>query len=165
VVGSAQLLGRQLDKQSGHGMIFVDYNSDAEALAALKLGKVVGVLTMAAWPHGTLKNLKTDSGIKLVPYDLGPVAPFSVMKKGYKQLGQYSIDFLAEPNILVTRAFAVGGQNHKNVTALKSCIAKNLSALKEGGAYEPGWSEISDLNQTHNFPSFSSSAAGKPVKK
>lgn len=123
VVGSAQLLGRQLDKQSGHGMIFVDYDTDAAALAALKAGKVVGVLTMAAWPHGIIGKMKTDSGIRLVPYDLGPVAPFTIMKKGYTQLGQYSIDFLAEPNILVTRAFAVGGPNHKNVAALKSCIA------------------------------------------
>ena len=166
VVGSAQLLGRQLDKQSGHGMIFIDYSNDAEALAALKANKVVGVMTMAAWPHGIIGKMKSDSGIKLVPYDLTPVAPFTVVKKGYKLLGQYSLEFLAEPNILVTRAFATGGANAKNVTALRSCITKNLPILKEGSAYEPGWSEISDLNQTYNFPGFGGGPAGaKPAKK
>lgn len=163
VVGSAQLLGRQLDKQSGHGMVFVDYDNDAAALAALKAGKVVGVLTMAAWQHGALKALKPDSGIRLAPYDLSPVAPFSVVKKGYKLLGQYSLEFLAEPNILVTRAFAAGGANAKNVAALKTCIAKNLPLLKEGSAYEPAWSEISDLNQTYNLPAFAGTAGAAPA--
>lgn len=158
VVGSAQLLARQLDKQAGHGMIFVDFDNDAAAIAALKQGKVVGVMTMAAWPHGFLKTQKSDSGLKLVPYDLAPVAPFAVVKKGYKLLGQFSVDFLAEPNILVTRAFAPGGANHKNVVALKNCIVKNLPTLKEGSNYEPGWSEVNDLNQTYGLPAFGGSA-------
>lgn len=162
VVGSAQLLARQLDKMSGHGMDFVDFDNDAAAVAALKAGKVQGVMTMAAWPHGYLKGLKQDSGIKLVTYDLAPVPPFAVTKKGYKNLGQYTIDFLAEPNILVTRAFTPGGQNAKNVAAVKSCIATNLPILKDG-KYEPAWSEVVDMNQTFGLPAFGT--APVPTKK
>jgi hypothetical protein len=148
---------------SGHGMEFIDFDNDAAAITALKAGKVQGVMTMAAWPHGYLKGLKPDSGIKLVTYDLAPVPPFAVMKKGYKNLGQYTLDFLAEPNILVTRAFTPGGQNAKNVAAVKSCIAANLSALKDG-KYEPAWSEVVDMNQTFNLPAFSG-APKAPAKK
>lgn len=163
VVGSAQLLARQLDKMSGHGMEFTDYETDALAIAALKAGKIQGFMTMAAWPHGVLGKLKQDSGIKLVTYDLAPVPPFSVVKKGYKNLGQYTLDFLAEPNILVTRAFTPGGQNAKNVAAVKSCIAANLSTLKDG-KYEPAWSEVVDMSQTFGLPAFSG-APKAPAKK
>lgn len=162
VVGSAQLLARQLDKMAGHGMDFIDFDNDAAAIAAMKAGKVQGVMTMAAWPHGYLKGLKQDFGVKLVTYDLAPVPPFAVVKKGYKNLGQYSLEFLAEPNILVTRAFTPGGQNAKNVAAVKSCIAAKLSALKDG-KYEPAWSEVVDMNQTFGLPAFT--GASMPATK
>ncbi len=144
-------------------MEFVDYETDAAAITALKAGKVQGVMTMAAWPHGYLKGLKPDFGVKLVTYDLAPMPPFAVMKKGYKNLGQYTLDFLAEPNILVTRAFTPGGPNAKNVAAVKSCIGANLPALKDG-KYEPAWSEVVDMNQTFGLPAFSG-APKAPAKK
>lgn len=169
VVGSAQFVARKLDKTSGHGMQFIDFESDAKAVESLKAGKIFAVLTMAAWPHGYIDKLKSNSGLKLVSYDLQPTAPLFLAKKAYKGLGQYKIDFLAEPNVLVTRPFTPGGQNAKNVAAVKSCMAANLGDLKDGRPdikekFEPAWNEITDLGQTYNLPVFSGGVGIKPKK-
>ncbi len=166
VVGSAQLIGRKLDKIAGHGMQFIDYDKDSDAFTALKAGKVYGVLTVAAWPHGSLKDLKQSSGLRLVSYDLAPTPPMFVTKRDYKGLGQYNIDLLAVPNALFTRPFTVGGENAKLIAAVKSCITTNLGKFKDG-KYEPAWNEVSDLSQTYSLPAFvgTGGASAKPVKK
>lgn len=160
LVGSAALTARKLNDMSGHGMTFVDFAKDDDAIKAMRAGQIYAVFSMAAWPHGVVDKLKQTDGIKLVNYDLTPVAPFTIVRKGYKGLGQFGVQFLAEPNVLITRPFAAGGQNARNVAALKGAIAANLSKLKDG-KFEPGWGEVLDMGQTYNLPAF---AAG-PAKK
>jgi TRAP-type uncharacterized transport system substrate-binding protein len=169
LVGSAQFIVRKLNATSGHGMQFTDFSDDAKAIAALKKGDVQAVITMAAWPHGVIDKFKTDSGLRLVDYDLQATAPLFVTKRGYKGLGQYSVTFLGTPNILVTRPFTVGGENARIVAAVKNCIAANLTKLKDGKGkdnkpMEPAWSEVNDLNQTYGLPAFQMPGAA-PKKK
>lgn len=161
LVGSASLLVQKLNEVSGHGMQFVDFDTDAKAIEALKQQKVFAVMTMAAWPHGYIKGLKSDSGLKLVPYDLAPVSPYAITKKNYASLGQYGVPFLAAPNVIVSRPFAAGGQNAKNVAAVKACITNNLSKLKDG-KFEPGWGEVTDVENAYGLPKF---VAPKAVAK
>ena len=162
VVGSAQLLARKLNDASGHGMQFIDYTTDAEAVKALNAEgtKIHAVLTMGAWPHGYVKELKADSGLKLVNYDLAPTQPYTKTKKNYQKLGQFGIEFLAASNVIVTRPFVVGGQNAKNVAAVKNCIVGNLGKLKDG-KYEPGWGEVTNLEEVYGLPKFVSSGTAK----
>ncbi len=161
LVGSAQFIVRKLDSMAGHGMVFTDYDSDAAAIAALKSGKVQGVMTMAAWPHGVIDKMKPAEGIKLVNYDLQATAPLFTTKKGYKNLGQYSVQFLGTPNVLLTRPFTPGGENARLVASIRSCIATNLQKLKDTKGFEPAWSEVNDMRQTFTLPAF----LGQPAKK
>ena len=49
-VGSAQLMGRALDKQLGFGIEFDNADSDEQALEMLRSGKVQAVFTTVGWP-------------------------------------------------------------------------------------------------------------------
>jgi TRAP-type uncharacterized transport system substrate-binding protein len=167
LVGSAQFIARKLDKTAGHNMAFTDYENDQKAMADLKAGKIYAVLTVAAWPHGVIDKLKSDSGYKLVNYDLQPTAPLSVVKKAYKGLGQFNVELLAEPNLLVTRPFSAGGENAKLVAAIKSCLVTNIGKFKDG-KFEAAWNEVNDMGQTYNLPAFNApgaSGAKTVVKK
>jgi hypothetical protein len=164
LVGSAALLVRKLNDASGHGMQFVDFAKDDEAVKALKEQKVYAVFTMAAWPHGYVKELVPSSGVKLIPYDLVPTAPYTVVKKNYQKLGQFGVPFLSAPNLLVTRPFTQGGENARNVAAVKNCIVTNLGKLKDG-KFEPGWGEVTNIDEVHGLPKFVGSASKAIAKK
>jgi TRAP-type uncharacterized transport system substrate-binding protein len=164
LVGSAALLVRKLNDASGHGMQFIDFAKDDEAVKALMAQKVYAVLTMAAWPHGYVKELTPGSGVKLIAYDLAPTAPYSVVKKNYQKLGQFGVAFLSAPNLLVTRPFTQGGENAKNVAAVKNCIVTNLGKLKDG-KFEPGWGEVTNIEETFGLPKFVGTTSKAPAKK
>lgn len=151
LVGSAQLLGRQLDKQHGYGMIVVDADSDAKAFEMVKRGQVAAALSVSGWPSGAVKDLKQDSGLSLVPFDAPASAPFVVRSVNYKGLGVYNNNSLAIPNLLLTRPFK--GEKAQDVAKLKRCLGTKLLALQEG-SYEPGWNEIKNLDNTFDWPKF-----------
>ena len=163
LVGSAQLLGRQLDRALSYGMQLVDVDTDAKAFDMARKGEVAAVFSVSGWPSGSLKNLKQDSGLSLVPFDAPTSAPYVVRPINYKGLGVYNSNALAVPNMLVTRPFK--GEKAQDVAALKQCIAQKLESLKEG-SYQPAWNEIKNLDNTYDWPKFS--IAGKvaaPAKK
>lgn len=139
VVGSAQLLGRRLDKMLGYNMQFVDVKTDADAFAMVKNGQVAAAFTVSGWPSGTVKQLSQNDGLTLVPFDAPIGDPYKVKALNYKNIAVYNNNSLAVQNVLVTRAFT--GQRQANVTALQNTITKNLTELKEGN-YQPAWNEV-----------------------
>ena len=144
VVGSTALLGRQLDKQFGYNMQFVDAKDDAGAFEMLKKGQVAAVFTISGWPNGIIKTLSQADGLTLVPFDASVGEPYKVKPLTYKNIAVYNNNSLGVQNILVTRPFS--GERANKVAALQSCIMQNLTELKEG-SYQPGWNEV-NVNST-----------------
>lgn len=151
VVGSAQLLGRRLDKMLGYGMQFVDVKTDADAFAMVKKGDVAAAFTVSGWPSGTVKQLNQNDGLTLVPFDAPIGDPYKVKALNYKNIAVYNNNSLAVQNVLVTRAFT--GQRLANVSALQATIIKNLTELKEGN-YQPAWNEVNPNAPVANMTKF-----------
>ena len=139
LVGSAQLLGRRLDKQLGLGMQFKDVKDDAAAFDLVKKGQVAAAFTVSGWPSGAVKNLTADSGLTLVPFDGMIGEPYKIKSLNYKNLAVYNVNSLGIPNVLFTRQFS--GSRAANIAALQSCISANLNEFKEGN-YQPAWNEV-----------------------
>lgn len=145
LVGSAQLLGRRLDKQFGYGMQFIDVKDDASAFEMVKKGQAAAAFTVSGWPSGTVKALTQASGLTMVPFDAPISEPYKVKSLNYKNIAVYNNNSLAVQNVLVTRSFS--GQRAVNVAAIQSCITANLTELKEG-SYQPAWNEVNVNAQT-----------------
>lgn len=151
LVGSAQLLGRRLDKQFGYGMQFVDAPNDNAAFDMVKKGQVAAAFTVSGWPSGTVKALTQASGLTMVPFDASIGEPYKVKALNYKGIAVYNNNSLAVPNVLVTRQFS--GQRASNIAAVQTCIVQNLSELKEG-SYQPAWNEVSVNGPTGGITPF-----------
>jgi len=149
LVGSAQLLGRRLDKQFGYGMTFVDVKDDNAAFELVKKGQVAAAFTVSGWPSGTVKALTQASGLTMVPFDAPVSDPYKVKALNYKNIAVYNNNSLAVQNLLVTRQFS--GQRATNVAAIQNCIAQNLTELKEG-SYQPAWNEVNLSTNTGVTP-------------
>jgi TRAP-type uncharacterized transport system substrate-binding protein len=141
LVGSAQLLGATLEKQTGYGMRFVAADTDDQAVAQLLAGHIQAVFTTGGWPYPAVSKHAATSGLMLADYDLSAQAPFAVVKRNYVKLNAFNMHFLAAPNLLVTRPFRPNGEKGKLVNALQSCILSHLDELQEG-AYHAVWKEI-----------------------
>ncbi len=153
LVGSAQLLGRKLDKQLGYNMQFIDVKSDADGFAMVKNGQAAAVLTVSGWPSGTVKQLQQADGLTLVPFNAPIGEPYKVKPLNYKNIAVYNNNSLAIPNVLVTRAFT--GSRQANVAALQTAITRNLTELKEGN-YQPAWNEVNPATPVANMTKFKS---------
>ena len=145
LVGSAQLLGRRLDKQFGYGMQFVDVKDDNSAFDMVKKGQVAAAFTVSGWPSGTVKSLNQSSGLTMIPFDAPISDPYKVKSLNYKNIAVYNNNSLAIQNVLVTRSFS--GQRAATIAAIQSCITSNLTELKEG-SYQPAWNEVNLNTQT-----------------
>jgi len=152
-VGSAQLLGRMLDRQLGLGLQFSDVLSDEQALSALKTGDVAAIFTMNGWPSPTVDALARDSGIGLAAFDLPVQTPYQLVRKNYAKLGYFNLPFLAAPNLLVTRPFKLDGVRGGYVAKLQRCIVDHLGDLQEG-AFEPAWKEIKHPEDAYGWARF-----------
>lgn len=151
LVGSAQLLGRKLDKQLGYNMQFVDVKSDQEAFDMVKKAQVAAAFTVSGWPSGTVKQLQQADGLTLVPFNAPIGEPYKVKPLNYKNIAVYNNNSLAIPNVMVTRAFT--GTRQANVAALQSAITRNLTELKEGN-YQPAWNEVNPNAPVANMTKF-----------
>lgn len=158
LVGSAQLMVRQLDKLLGFNMQYIDVASDDAAFKMVQAGTAYAAFTVAGWPHGAIEKLRQDSGLTLVPFDVTINGPYVVRPFSYKNVGVYNVQALAVQNVLVTRPFA--GSKTNDVAALKRSIANYLNDLKDGD-YEPGWNEIKSLDSSVDWPKFD--GGGTPV--
>lgn len=151
LVGSAQLLGRKLDKQLGYGMQTIDAKSDGEAFEMVKKGQVAAALTVSGWPSGTVKVLTQNDGLTLVPFNAPISEPYKVKPLNYKNIAVYNNNSLGIPNVLVTRSFS--GQRAANVAAIQAGLARNLTELKEGN-YQPAWNEVNPKGAVPNMTPF-----------
>lgn len=149
LVGSAQLLMRQLDKTLGFQMQFIDATSDAEAVKMLKAGRVYAMASVAGWPHGFFDKVTSNDGITLVPFDVTVSSPYTVRPLNYKSMGIYNVNSLGVQNVLVSRSF--GGDRKNAVAELQNVIARNLQELKDGD-FEPAWNEIKSLDTKVDWP-------------
>jgi TRAP-type uncharacterized transport system substrate-binding protein len=168
LVGSAQLLVRQLDKALGYNMQYIDVDSDAEAFKRVQAGTAYAAFTVAGWPHGQVSRLPANSGLTLASFDVPITGPYSVRPFSYKNIGVYNVQALAVQNVLVTRPFS--GSKTGDVAALKQLLDRELPELKDGD-FEPGWNEIKSLDAKVDWarvPAAQASApadAGKAKKK
>jgi len=151
LVGSAQLLGPTLEKQTGYGMRFVAADTDDQAVAQLMAGHIQAVFTTGGWPYPAVSRHVAGAGIMLADYDLSAHAPFTIAKRNYVKLNAFNVRFLAAPNLLVTRPSKPNGEKGKLVSALQSCIVNHLDELQEG-AYHAVWKEIKNPQDTLGVP-------------
>lgn len=151
VVGSAQLMGRRLDKMLGYGMQFIDAKSDQEAFDMVKRAQVAAAFTVSGWPSGPIKALTQANGLTLVPFDAPIGEPYKVKPLNYKNIAVYNNNTLAVQNVLVTRPFT--GQRLTNVSNIQTGIVRNLTELKEGN-YQPGWNEVNPNAQVPGMTKF-----------
>jgi TRAP-type uncharacterized transport system substrate-binding protein len=158
LVGSAQLLGRRLDKQFGYQMQFVDVKDDAAAFDMVKKGQAAAAFTVSGWPSGTVKTLAQNSGLTMVPFDAPISEPYKVKPVNYKNIAVYNNNALAVPNVLVTRQFS--GQRAANIASIRQCVLSNLTELKEGN-YQPGWNEVNPATPVAGMQAFKAPAASK----
>lgn len=153
LVGSAQLLGRKLDKQLGFNLIAIDAKSDAEAFDMVKKGQVAAAFTVSGWPSGTVKALTQADGLTLVPFNVSIGEPYKVKPLNYKNIAVYNNNSLGIPNVLVTRPFS--GQRAANVAKIQAGISANLTELKEGN-FQPAWNEVNPNTPVNNMTKFKS---------
>ena len=158
LVGSAQLLGRQLDKRLGYGMQFVDAKDDAAAFDLVKKGEVAAAFTISGWPSGTVKSLTQASGLTMVPFDAPISDPYKVKPLNYKNIAVYNNNSLAVSNVLVTRPFT--GQRAAQIQQIQDLIRQNLTELKEGN-YQPAWNEVNPTAQVPGMNSFKTAGTKK----
>jgi TRAP-type uncharacterized transport system substrate-binding protein len=153
VVGSARALGRVLDRRNAMDFVFVDVETDEQALAKLKSGEVAAMFSTSGWPSGPVQKLKRDSGLRLVQFDVAVQPPYQLLKKNYENLDTFNHGFLAAPNLLVTRPFSSAGALGRAVASLQSCIQKNLVNLQEG-QFEPAWRDVKNPTDTYGWTRF-----------
>lgn len=151
LVGSAQLLVRQLDKSLSYQMQFVDVDSDEAAFKKVRDGEVWAAFSVAGWPHGQIARLPSNSGLTLAGFDVPSTAPYSVRPYSYKNIGVYNVQALAVQNVLVTRPFS--GAKTADVAALKQMLQRELPELKDG-EFEPGWNEIKTFDASVDWARF-----------
>lgn len=154
-VGSARSLGRLLDRQHDLGLVFKDVETDEQALQLVKSGQAAAMLTTSGWPNGPVQRLGRADRLMLLPFDLPVKAPYQLVRKNYDNIDTFNFDFLASPNLLVTRPFAPGGAKGQAVQVLRTCLQKNLRVLQEG-AFEPAWREVRERQDGENdlWPAF-----------
>ncbi len=156
VVGSARSLGRLLDRRFGLALKFVDVETDEQAMRLLQSGEVAGMLSTSGWPSGPIQKLKRDTDLRLLPFDLPVQSPYQLVRKNYENIDTFNHQFLASPNVLVTRPFTAAGPYGRAVAALQSCIQKNLITLQEG-PFEPSWREVRNTQESYGWARFSAS--------
>lgn len=144
LVGSAKLLGRQLNKDMNLGMSFTEVEEDRDAFTMVQKGDAFAAFTVAGWPHGPVDMLTPEQGLTLATFD-GPTNNplYTVKSFNYKKIGVYNLTALAIQNVMLSRPFA--GEKINDVLKLKAAIAANLPSLKDGD-YEPAWNEIQSLD-------------------
>jgi TRAP-type uncharacterized transport system substrate-binding protein len=163
-VGSAQLMAQTLDRQLGYGMTIVAAENDQQGLDAMRAGDVQAVFTLGGWPLPAVASLPNDGRLILVDYDLPPTPPYSTIRRNYQNLGAFKVNFLAAPNLLVTRPFKPGGALGTRVGALQSCLRDRLEDLQEG-RYQAGWKDIKDAKDSFGIRPFPEKAvAGSAAK-
>ena len=143
VVGSTQLLGQTLNKQTGFGMELLLAETDDIAIQMLQSNQVQAMFTDGGWPLPSIASRLPTSGLALVEFDIPAPPRFSIVQRTYQNLDSFNNKYLGSTNMLVTRPFKAGGDMGKKVATLQSCLIRHLEELKEG-RYQAAWKDIKD---------------------
>jgi TRAP-type uncharacterized transport system substrate-binding protein len=154
VVGSTQLLGQTLNKQTGYGMELLLAETDDIAVKMLQDNQVQAIFTDGGWPLPWIANRQPNSGLSMVEFDLPPPPRFTIVQRTYQNLDSFNNKYLGSPNMLITRPFSASGEMGKKVAALQSCLIKHLGELKEG-RYQAAWKDVKDPFNTLGVARFS----------
>ncbi len=160
VVGSTQLLGQTLNKQTGYAMELLLAESDDIAIKMLQSNQVQAVFTDGGWPLPSIAGRLPTSGLSLVEFDLPAPPRFTIVQRTYQNLDSFNNKYLGSPNILVTRPFKASGDMGKKVTTLQSCLIRHLEELKEG-RYQAAWKDVKDPFNTLGVARFAPAIADK----
>lgn len=163
LVGSAKLLGQQLNRDMALNMEISEADKDEEAFAMVQKEQVFAALTVAGWPHGPVDALTPAQGLTLASFD-GPSnnSLYSVKTLTYKNIGVWgNVQALSIQNVLVSRQFNT--EKADDVVNLKVALMKKLGALKDGD-YEAGWNEIEDLDAKVDWPRLEMKNTSTPNK-
>lgn len=162
VVGSTQLLGQTLNKQTGYAMEFLVAESDDQAIELLREGQVQAIFTDGGWPLPSISRHQPSSGLMLVEYNIQAKEPFTVVRRSYENIDAFNLPFLGIPNLMVTRPFKTNGKLGKQVAMLQQCILSHLDELQEG-RFQAGWKEIKNPLYTFGVTRFGSTIPEKTV--
>jgi TRAP-type uncharacterized transport system substrate-binding protein len=154
VVGSTQLLGQTLNKQTGFGMELLLAETDDIAIKMLQNNQVQAIFTDGGWPLPSIVGRLPNSGLSLVEFDLPAPPRFTIVQRTYQNLDSFNNKYLGSPNMLVTRPFKASGEIGKKVATLQSCLIRHLEELKEG-RYQAAWKDVKDPLNTLGVARFS----------
>lgn len=153
VVGSTQLLGQTLNKQTGYAMELLLAESDDIAVKMLQSNQVQAIFTDGGWPLPSIANRQPNSGLQMVEFDLPAPPRFTIVQRTYQNLDSFNNKYLGSPNMLVTRPFKTSGDVGRKVAALQSCLIRHLEELKEG-RYQAAWKDVKDPLNTLGITRF-----------
>lgn len=160
VVGSTQLLGQTLNKQTGYGMELLLAETDDIAVKMLQENQVQAIFTDGGWPLPSVASRQPSSGLSLVEFDLPAPPRFTIVQRTYQNLDSFNNKYLGSPNMLITRPFNGTGEMGRRVTALQSCLIKHLEELKEG-RFQAAWKDVKDPFNTLGVARFSPAITDK----
>jgi hypothetical protein len=84
--------------------------------------------------------------------------PYLTVKRNYQKLDAFNRNFLAVPNLLLTRPFKPTGAMGRQAGTLQACLRQRLDELQEG-RYQSAWKEIKDPDNTYGVPRYSNSTS------
>jgi TRAP-type uncharacterized transport system substrate-binding protein len=160
VVGSTQLLGQTLNKQTGFAMELLLAETDDVAIKMLQDNQVQAIFTDGGWPLPSIASRLPTSGLALVEFDLPAPPRFTIVQRTYQNLDSFNNKYLGSPNILVTRPFKASGDMGKKVATLQSCLLRHLDELKEG-RFQAAWKDVKDPLNTLGIARFTPAGVEK----
>jgi TRAP-type uncharacterized transport system substrate-binding protein len=160
VVGSTQLLGQTLNKQTGFGMELLLAETDDIAVKMLQSNQVQAIFTDGGWPLPSIASRLPTSGLSLVEFDIAAPPRFTIVQRTYQNLDSFNNKYLGSPNMLVTRPFKTSGDIGRKVATLQSCLIRHLDELKEG-RYQAAWKDVKDPLNTLGVNRFSPAISDK----
>jgi TRAP-type uncharacterized transport system substrate-binding protein len=160
VVGSTQLLGQTLNKQTGFAMELLLAETDDQAIKMMQDNQVQAIFTDGGWPLPSIASRLPTSGLALVEFDLPAPPRFTIVQRTYQNLDSFNNKYLGSPNMLVTRPFKASGDMGKKVATLQSCLIRHLEELKEG-RFQAAWKDVKDPLNTLGIARFTPAAVEK----
>ena len=160
VVGSTQLLGQTLNKQTGYAMELLLAESDDIAIKMMQSNQVQAVFTDGGWPLPSIAARLPTSGLTLVEFDLPAPPRFTIVQRTYQNLDSFNNKFLGSPNLLITRPFKASGDMGRKVAKLQSCLIRHLEDLKEG-RFQAAWKDVKEPMNTLGVTRFTPTANEK----
>ena len=161
----------QLIKQQGQlNWTVVPVADNDAALAAVKAGTVQAAVLVGGQPMPIVKNL--TSGVKLLSFRPGTVellkTVYTPQRLSYTKLSTNAVPSIATDALLVTRTVSTP-ERLAALSALRSCITKNIGEWQDADGAHPAWAEVDPANRGkwayYDLPAAAAAAPAKAGKK